>query len=380
MNDQWNILEDPSPEVLAFRKLHDSLSRRIRLFGRVVMAQGIVLLASGLLLGQILYNGNQYMAPTIRLMTGRPWLYGLFGALLLVCCAGMKTRNLFWGAGAVLISAAAAVCVPLWRIAWAWTAEELYMGTMFLLPLFLFIAVYLFPLSILAVQLPAFLRWRKLKEWYTESLSRKADDLSWEPERRFGPVMALRAFLILGGVGICVGDYVNYALVSDLSSWEFCTLPDSPVSMKVPPYFYMDSDREHVNSGAAHNSWFSVSVLKLNQAEESGDSGEEAAEISESDGNPESDGNLESDGNPQGEAAEEASEPEIPAEKGMMGETPYLQFYSRVDIGGAFVDYHIRTFEVDGSEYRIGVTFNDSFGDRGKRLADEIMGTITIQE
>lgn len=337
--------------VAAVKEQHEVQRKRIRLFGRAVLWQAFTLIAAGFLV--FLAPKDLYMSRSfVRIYLGQSVINGLLGIVLLLLYIGIRRQNILCGPGAVLTCVTAMACSPLLRVAYGQAGFYAGGGVLSMAPVFAFILIYLLPFSILVIQLPAFLRWKKLKERYQDEMNHEEESFfqpqAWKP----GPGMLLWLVLLAAGAGVCAYDETDYRKAWDISSWERFQLPGTKVSMNLPPENMDETQGEGAYMVSAGGDRFLVTVYYMNASEPDDSEEDERDYIS----------------------IEPLSEPV----DGIIGGIEYHQTAVRQRQFGAVMDIYTRTFTTEGRRYMCAVMVYGRTDRKVDETVEKIFDTIRV--
>lgn len=351
MTDMYQGAKRMTLEAAAVKEQHDVLKKRIRLFGRVTLWQAFVLLFLGF---AVVPDTGYSFRSVARTALGQSLVNGLFAMVLLLLYLGIRRQNLLCGIGTLLTCAAAMLSSTFLKVAYS-LAEILEGNTEFSMTLaILFLLLFFLPFSVLVLQFPSFLRWKKLKERYQDEVTDGGEPLFEPKTRRFEPVLFLWLILFLAGAGICFKDEMDYRMAWDMSAWERFTVPGTRVSMELPVKGRMEDNDGGVYMVQAGGDRFLITVVCMDIQGENG--GEDQ---------PES-----------GFDFQTLSDPV----DGIMGTTAYHQTAERQQSIGMAADVYTRTF--DAGEKRIMYTvmvFGRTDGNMDETVG-KIFDTISIGE
>lgn len=261
-------------ETEAIRRQHDILKKRIRLFGRAALCEAVLLLGAAYL--PYMIPDDTYMARTIlRVALGQSVINGLLGIILLFLYAGIRKRNLLCGAGTLFTVFMAALCSPLLRVSFGLLSAPLPGMDFIIVPVWMFLILYLLPFSILVFQFPSFLHWKKMKERYLDEPDSGLEGLFEEKGFRPGPVMVVWLVLLAAGGGICIQDEMDYSQAWDMSGWERFTLTGTGISVVLPPENVTETAGENDYMIEAGGDRFTVSLISRDLPEEKEEEPEE---------------------------------------------------------------------------------------------------------
>lgn len=323
MTDIYQDTKRPDLEAAAVKKQHDVLGKRIRLFGRVVLWQAIVLMFLGYAVFLVPDTGYSFRS-IVRMTLGQSLVNGLLAVVLLLLYLGIRRQNLLCGIGALLTCLAAMFSTPILKMA---LSLSVFLGMdteMSMTLIIMFLLLYFLPFSILVFQFPSFLRWKKLKERYQDEIRDDGEPLFEPKARRFEPALFLWLILFLAGAGICFMDEMDYRTAWDMSSWERFTVPGTQVSMDLPAEGRSEESDDGLYMVRADGDRFLITVVSMDIQE--GESGEDVAEEEEAES---------------GIALQPLSDPV----DGIMGTTEYHQTAERQQRYGIASDIYTRTFE-----------------------------------
>lgn len=347
MNSEY---ESANPKIQAFKEQHDSLEKRIRLFGRTALAQAVLLLliGAGTLMAQ---EKSSAGGPIFFILIGRPWVSAGLGSALLLCYLGIRWKNWLCGIAAMLLSGVAMIASPLLPVSYAWSSSALSMKSYSLIPLAIFIVCYLLPFSILIFHISAFFRWRSMRLWCGEQMDHRLIGIFEQPEWKFRPSIAFWLFLFLTGGYICFYDVTLYLKAVDLSGWQAYTIPQTQVSMYLP----VEGREEFIEENS-----LGVRVM--------GDRLSVSFAVYE-------------EGGIQLAGEDKAPDPAygqslISNETGTMGDVEYHQTITRRNLAGVVTDVCIRSFYVDGKQYLVMVVTYEKMEDGMRKIVDQVLDTI----
>lgn len=346
------VEKSADPKIEALKQQQILLEKRMRIYGRAVMYQGIVIL---LTCGLLMLGSPSFTRNTFRQLLGKPVVLGLLGAAFLVCYGGIRKKNCWFSLGALVASVTAMCYTNLLWTAYQWSSPLVGMESLAVVPVWCFVIMYLFPFSIMLFQLPSFFRWKKLRNWNNDSLTYQTGTLFQAGVWKMGPMMVICLFFMAAGILMSVMDGYLGIQSLDLSKWERYTIPGTEVSMLLPLENRENQEDEGKSGIKVEGDLISIMFMDFGVLEDM----EEKQETIDQDtfGYP-------------------ITEPET----GMIGDTEYYQTAYRQTFTGIPFDGYLRSFEVDGREFFVMIEVHGITDRVLKQKIEEIMNTIQIGE